>query len=216
MGWGQGRAWPILTGERAHYELAAGRDVRPYIAALEKFSSFGGMLPEQIWDYADLPSEDMYFGRAAGSAQPLVWAHAEYLKLLRSVTDNHVFDCTSVVYDRYILGRHREHFRRYLGIFQLGRPISAIVQGGVLRILDAACFSVVYTTDNWATKTQLDAHTLGSVGCFADIPVAAHQTGSIVFTLHWPEQDRWLGHDYEVAVHTVTPDQGTAAEKPKV
>jgi glucoamylase len=216
MGWGQGRAWPILTGERAHYELAAGRDVRPYIAALEKFSSFGGMLPEQIWDHADLPSEDMYFGRAAGSAQPLVWAHAEYLKLLRSVTDNQVFDCISVVHDRYISGRHREHFRRYLGIFQLGRPISVVVQGGVLRIVDATCFSVTYSTDNWATKTQLDAHTLGRVGCFADIPIAADQTGSIVFTLYWPGDDRWLGRNYEVVVHAVPPAEGTPAEKPKV
>ena len=64
MGWGQGRAWPILTGERAHYELAAGHDVTPYITAMEQFSSFGGMLPEQIWDRADLPAEEMFFGRA--------------------------------------------------------------------------------------------------------------------------------------------------------
>jgi len=41
--YGQGRAWPLLTGERAHYELTAGRDVSPYITALERFSSFGGM-----------------------------------------------------------------------------------------------------------------------------------------------------------------------------
>ena len=27
IGWGKGRAWPLLTGERAHYELAAGRDI---------------------------------------------------------------------------------------------------------------------------------------------------------------------------------------------
>ena len=33
LGWGQGRAWPLLTGERAHYELAAGHDVKPYILA---------------------------------------------------------------------------------------------------------------------------------------------------------------------------------------
>ena len=109
MGWGQGRAWPILTGERAHYELAAGHDVTPYIKAMEQFSSFGGMLPEQVWDYADLPSEGMYFGRSAGSAQPLVWAHAEYLKLLRSVADGKVFDRISVVADRYARSQRQAH-----------------------------------------------------------------------------------------------------------
>ncbi len=52
LGWGQGRAWPIMTGERGHYEIAAGRDPAIYIKALEQFASEGGMLPEQIWDAA--------------------------------------------------------------------------------------------------------------------------------------------------------------------
>ncbi len=69
-GWGQGRAWPLLTGERAHYELAAGGDLKPLLRSLERFASFGGMLPEQIWDHADMPSEGLYlgpFGRARRS-----------------------------------------------------------------------------------------------------------------------------------------------------
>ena len=67
--------------------LARGRDVASHIKAIEQFASTGGMLPEQVWDYADIPSKGMYIGRPAGSAQPLVWAHAEYLKLLRSAAD---------------------------------------------------------------------------------------------------------------------------------
>ena len=62
LGWGQGRAWPLLTGERAHYELAAGHDVTPYIKALEGFSSQGGMLPEQIWDEPDIPQLGLKLG----------------------------------------------------------------------------------------------------------------------------------------------------------
>jgi glucoamylase len=138
------------------------------------------------------------------------------LKLLRSVADQQVFDCISVVQDRYILGHQREHFRRYLGIFQLGRPISAVVQGGVLRIVDATAFCVVYTTNNWATKTQVEARSLGRIGSFVDIPIKADQMGSIVFTMHWPEEDRWLGRNYEVPVHVIPPPQASAGEKPKV
>ena len=63
-GWGQGRAWPLLTGERGHYELCAGHDYTQHITAIEQFSSTGGMLPEQIWDYADIPSKGMYLGRS--------------------------------------------------------------------------------------------------------------------------------------------------------
>jgi glucoamylase len=215
LGWGQGRAWPILTGERAHFELAAGQNVSARIHALERFSSIGGMLPEQVWDYADLPSEGMYFGRSAGSAQPLVWAHAEYLKLLRSVADGKVFDRISVVERRYAVAKDKRTFQSRLEVFQVTRPISAVVQGGMLRIMDAARFSVTYTTDNWATQTCLEARVVGRPGAYADIPVGTDQTGSIIFTLFWPEENRWLGHNYEINIHAEVPSQGTAADKPK-
>ena len=84
-GWGKGRAWPLLTGERAHFELAAGRDVTPFIRALEGFASATGLLPEQVWDEQDRPEIFMALGRPTGSAMPLMWAHAEYVKLLKSV-----------------------------------------------------------------------------------------------------------------------------------
>jgi glucoamylase len=214
-GWGQGRAWPILTGERAHYELAAGRDVKSYITALEQFSSIGGMLPEQVWDYADLPSEGMYFGRSAGSAQPLVWAHAEYLKLLKSVADGQVFDRISVVADRYAVPAGKRTFQSSLEIFQTARPISCIVRGKTLRIMDQERFRVVYSTDNWATKSALDATYIGRPGAYVDIPTIAGQTGIIIFTLYWPGENRWLGHNCELTLVDQLPDQGTAAEKPQ-
>src|SRR5437667_385560 len=53
VGWGKGRAWPLLTGERGHFELAAGRDVKPFIRAIEGFASRTGLLPEQVWDEPD-------------------------------------------------------------------------------------------------------------------------------------------------------------------
>jgi glucoamylase len=215
-GWGQGRAWPILAGERAHYEFAAGKDVSSYIKAMEQFSSVGNMLPEQVWDYADLPEEGMYFGRSAGSAQPLVWAHAEYLKLLRSVTDGKVFDRISAVEDRYAVPKAERHFKNRLEIFQLTRPISALVQGGTLRIIDPNAFRVVYTTDNWTTKTALDSRSVGRSGSYADITINEDQTGSIIFTLHWADGDRWLGRNCEVGILSDMPDQGGAADKPMV
>jgi glucoamylase len=54
-GWGKGRPWPLLTGERGHYEIAAGRDATPFLQALENFSQGIGLMPEQIWDGPDLP-----------------------------------------------------------------------------------------------------------------------------------------------------------------
>jgi glucoamylase len=202
-GWGQGRAWPLLTGERAHYELAAGGDYKPLITAMEQFSSKGGMMPEQIWDAADIPSESLYLGRSAGSAQPLVWAHSEYLKLLRSTTDGQVFDRIAIVEDRYAVAQEKRRFRNHHEIYSLGRPILQIRAGYTLRIVDTGHFRVVYSMDNWATVNETISSLVGPAGSYADIVTTAGQAGAIVFTLAWPgegKSDRWLGRDVEVAI----------------
>jgi glucoamylase len=36
---------------------------------------------------------------------PLVWAHAEYAKLVRSLHDGRVFDMPQQAYERYVRGR---------------------------------------------------------------------------------------------------------------
>jgi glucoamylase len=104
-GAGTGRCWPLLTGERGHYELAAGRDSAPFLRAMEGFANDGRMLPEQVWDSDDLPDARLWRGRPTGSAMPLCWAHAEYLTLLRSRKDGFCFDRIPAVYQRYVQAR---------------------------------------------------------------------------------------------------------------
>jgi glucoamylase len=200
LGWGQGRAWPLLGGERGHYELAAGRDVKPFIKALEQFASMGGMMPEQVWDYEDFPQAGMYKGQSAGSAQPLVWAHSEYIKLLRSAVDGQVFDCISAVKERYAVGPGERKLKSNLEIFQTSRPVASIAAGKTLRVVDTVRFRMLYTVDNWATSTTVQSHPVGYAGSYADIATTPGQTGKIVFTFYWPEQDKWLGRNCEVEV----------------
>ena len=217
-GWGQGRAWPLLGGERAHYELAAGHDVKLLITAFEKFSSVGGMLPEQVWDYPDLPSEGMYEGRSAGSAQPLVWAHAEYLKLLRSVADGKVFDTISVVAERYAVAPGTRTFKSSIEIFQLARPVSQLTAGYTLRIVDAALFNVLYTLDDWQTQHTISGEFVGFPGSFADITAPSDASGKLTFTLHWPanagSSEHWLGHNIDVEIVSSTSQPAPIAVKP--
>lgn len=106
-GTGVGRPWPLLAGERAHYELAAGRPevAMQLLGVMRAQASDGGMLPEQVWDGPDLPARELWNGRATGSAMPLAWAHAEYAKLTRSLLDGRVFDMPQQPYERYV--RHR-------------------------------------------------------------------------------------------------------------
>jgi len=104
-GAGKGRGWPLLTGERGHYEVAAGRDASQYVRWLEALATPTHLLPEQVWDEDDRPEQHLKRGRPTGSAVPLLWAHAEYIKLLRSVREGRVFDLIPEVADRYIRNR---------------------------------------------------------------------------------------------------------------
>jgi glucoamylase len=106
-GVGVGRPWPLLAGERAHYELAAGRSevAVQLLGVMRAQASDGGMLPEQVWDGPDRPEFELVNGRPTGSAMPLVWAHAEYAKLVRSLHDGRVFDMPQQPYERYVRQR---------------------------------------------------------------------------------------------------------------
>ncbi len=176
QGWGVGRAWPLLAGERAHYELAAGRDVRALITAIEKFSSQGGMLPEQVWDAPDLPASGMYLGKPAGSAMPLMWAHAEYIKLLRSVSDGEVFDLVPIVASRY----RGQLARKDLEVWKLTRQVRAIVAGSVLRIVAAAPFRLRWSLDQTMREAASSSSGLGLE--FVDIATPAGQEAILRFS----------------------------------
>ncbi len=194
LGWGQGRAWPLLTGERGHYELAAGGDVKPYIRALEGFSSRGGMLPEQIWDAPDMPEMGLLLGKPTGAAMPLVWAHAEYVKLLRSVTDGQVFDRISVVAERYGSKKRPTPVE----FFRFDRPVRSMIAGRKLRLVAEEHFTAVWTVDDWKTTRSTDSHNLGCAGHYADLETATGSPGQLIFTFHWRSGDRWEGRNYEV------------------
>ncbi len=199
QGWGKGRVWPLLTGERAHYELAAGKDISALIETYERLATCGQMMPEQVWDEADRPDAGMRLGGPAGSALPLVWAHAEYLKLLRSVLDGKVFDRIDPVYERYCEPDGRSRTRRNLEIYSLRRPIQKINADDTLRILNGDRFDLLWSADGWKTVQTTPSRSLGSAGYSADI-APAQERGNLSWTLHWTELGRWLGYNVEVKI----------------
>ncbi len=195
--WGQGRAWPLLTGERGHYELAAGRDMKPFIRAMEGFGSSTGLLPEQVWDKPDRPEIYMLLGRPTGSAMPLMWAHAEYVKLLRSALDGKVFDLVPEVADRYLGNRKK---LSQLEIWKPNRRARSVKKGATLRIQAPAPFRLHWSNDDWqAVKDTLSSSTALAIE-FVDIPIAPAQRAPIRFTFFWTADSRWEGRDYAVAV----------------
>ncbi len=206
-GWGKGRVWPLLTGERAHYELAAGHDIAALIRTYEGFATAGQMLPEQVWDEPNRPGQRLRLGRPAGSAVPLVWAHAEYLKLLRSVTDGVVFDRVEPVYRRYAEPEGRGKLRRDLEIYSLRRPIQHMPAGTTLRVADPEAFTVTWTTDGWQTVRTTASRSMGSAGHAADLvpdlpKEGAEAGGRLEWTLQWTGDGRWLGYNVGVEMES--------------
>jgi glucoamylase len=197
-GTGIGRCWPILTGERGHYEVAAGREPMPFIQAMENFANEGGMIPEQVWDAADLPQARMKRGFPTGAAMPLCWSHAEYISLVRSRHDGVCFDRVEPAFQRYVArpvpSRHE--------IWSLRHPLRRMSHGKILRIILAAEASIVWSIDDWARTNHSDTtHETELNVWFADFPTA-HWPGPCVmaFTLFWQRDQRWEGRNWQVAV----------------
>jgi glucoamylase len=197
VGWGKGRAWPLLTGERAHFELAAGRDVKPLIGAIERFASTTGLLPEQVWDAQDLPEKYMFLGRPTGSAMPLMWAHAEYVKLLRSASDGQVFDLIPEVASRYL--GNRKACQRF-EIWKPNRQARVVKKGYRLRVQVPTSFRLHWTGDEWRTVNDTPSVATAFGVEFVDIPITAAQQAPIRFTFFWPQSNSWEGRDYVVEV----------------
>jgi len=198
-GWGQGSCWPLLTGERAHYELAAGRDVSALIKTIEGFCSPGGMLPEQVWDRDDQPQCGMRKGRPTGSAMPLVWAHAEYIKLLRSATDKRVFDRVDAVAERYA----RPRARGTIEVWRRDRQVARMDAGRRLRVEAEEVFELRWSADGWKTAETTPATAVDSCGFYADAMPNPNGQGAgdrLEFTLYWPLRGQWEGRNYSVIV----------------
>ncbi|HEY6350942.1 MAG TPA: glycoside hydrolase family 15 protein [Candidatus Angelobacter sp.] len=197
-GWGIGRSWPLLTGERAHYELAAGRDARSLIAAMENFSTSSGMLPEQIWDQPDLPHAHMRLGKPCGAAMPLMWAHAEYIKLLRSVRDRRVFDLIAPVAERYLENKGRKD----LEIWKSTRRMREIATGKVLRVQAAGDFRLRWTIDGGESQESTSVASGLDIG-FVDIPTPPGQSGEVRFTFVETEVAEFLDKSFEVGIKKI-------------
>lgn len=207
--WGVGRAWPLLTGERGHYELARGRDPGPYLEAMERFATATGLLSEQVWDRAESPTRHFELGRPTESAMPLLWAHAEYVSLLRSAADGRVFDRLPDVAERYADGHGRRPERE---VWTFARQPRTADPDADLRVIVGVPFRLHASDDAWRTTRDLDSIGTALGLHYVDLPPLGATGRSWTFTFYWPPADRWEGRNFSVvaaarpdAVPPVTP-----------
>ena len=195
---GVGRVWPLLTGERGHYELAAGRSTETCIRAMEGLASTTGLLPEQAWDQADEPRIYMFLGQPTGSAMPLMWAHAEYIKLLRSTADGKVYDTIPEVAERYL---SRSGERKRLEVWKQNRQVRFMHAGEALRVQGDAPFTLRWSSDDWKSEHDAKSTRNALEIDYVDLTDAPKSPGVCIrFTFLWTEGSRWEGKNYDVTV----------------
>ena len=125
-----------------------------------------------------------------------MWAHAEYVKLLRSVVDGQVFDLIPIVAERYL----KDHGRRDLEVWTTHRQVPQATAGQVLRIQAPESFRLHWTNDGWASAHDTSSTSTGIGVEFADIAIPGNQTAPVQFTFLWTASNRWEARDYEVRV----------------
>jgi glucoamylase len=108
---GIGRLWTFLTGERGQYEIAAGNlaAARTRLDTMAGFANEGRMIAEQVWDRKESPLpgpqasglQAFRFGAGTGSATPLAWSMAQFIRLAMNLKHGRNLETPEVVARRY-------------------------------------------------------------------------------------------------------------------
>ncbi len=121
---GNGHLWTLLTGERGEYELALQmengkrkmdnpkskiQNPKLRLDAMLAFANDGLMIPEQIWDKPEIPKRIDYgfipplkFGEGNGSATPLAWSMAQFIRLAINLKEGRNLETPDIVFNRYV------------------------------------------------------------------------------------------------------------------
>jgi glucoamylase len=198
-GTGIGRPWPLLAGERAHFELDAGNKgtAEELLRSLEHSTNGSRLLPEQVWDSADIAERELFLGKPSGSACPLVWAHSEYIKLVRSLRDGKIFDQPPQTVKRYRVEKRKGVY----GEWRFNNKCRIVPAGKTLRIAVQAPATIHWSSDGWQTAQNAITRDTGLGMHVADIPTNSLDPGHmIVFTFFWSGGQRWEGADFSVTI----------------
>ena len=195
-GSGIGRAWPLLTGERGHYALVAGGDPTPYLEAMAAMTGPAGMMPEQVWDSAPIPARGLKPGEPSGSAMPLAWAHAEFIKLMISRELGRPVDRPQAVWARY--GGKRPAPGR--AVWTQHAPISRIASGEGLILAVQQPGRLHWGKDGWQCAADLDLADTGLGLWTAELTAElVSKARRIDFTFQWRDGGS-AGRDFAVAI----------------
>jgi glucoamylase len=209
-GSGVGRPWPLITGERAMYEAQSGGDAAPYLKSLEGFANDGLLFPEQVWDRPDIAGKLLFTGKGTGAATPLMWAHSEYIKILRTLKDGKGCDLIEEVARRYADGGTAIQ----MSAWKKKTPIHFASFTETIRIISLEKASLRWTPDEWRTVNE-DRMTETGLGLYYRdfAPGSLTPDSVLTFTFRYTDRGEWEGKDFKIRVFEPTTEMRTVLGK---
>jgi len=126
-----------------------------------------------------------------------VWAHSEYIKLVRSLKDGKIFDQSSQTVKRYLVEKRAAVYWEW----RFNNKCRVMPAEKMLRIAAMAPTTVHWSHDGWQTAQDVPARNTGLGIYVADLPTSTLDAGhTVVFTFYWPDANRWEGTDYGVMI----------------
>ncbi|MGH7041896.1 MAG: hypothetical protein ACREFY_07175, partial [Acetobacteraceae bacterium] len=175
-----------------HHEVAAGRDPLALLETMAAMTGKGGMIPEQVWDAEPIPRRFLFPGRPTGSATPLAWAHAEFVKLVVSRRAGRPIDMPTAVAQRY-RGQRRPARRSF---WMPQAPIASFAAGTRVVVVLAQPALVRWGIDGWHQPRDVATIACGLGLHMADLPVdRLPPDGTIDFTWKWRDSGTWAGRN---------------------
>jgi len=112
---GSGHLWPALAAERGEHAIATGARLDAYVLldGMARTASGIGLIPEQAWENPDVPASPFGTqaecasigftnGKAAGSASPLTWSAASFVRLTANVKAGRITETPVDTVARYL------------------------------------------------------------------------------------------------------------------
>jgi len=209
-GSGIGRLWPLLAGERGHFEALAARSVTDQLTALLQMAGPGGLIPEQVWDAPDIAALGLTQGHPTGSAMPLVWAHAELIKLAVTRTTGSPTELLAAVRSRYNKAAPvvttAWYWRDATDIDTPdGGGFDVVPTGRDLVVEDSQPFTLHWGHDNWQDVADLNASST-AFGRYGATLTAAQLVGysTIEFTRDYPGGWEEKNHTIDIVASAPT------------
>jgi glucoamylase len=193
---GTGHPWPVLGAERAQQYLAKGQRAAAasVLASINRMNSGPGLVPEQVWDRADVATSPFgadpatasigfVNGQADGSASPLTWGSASQVRLTADLAAGRSLEQPAQVRDRYV-----SHHQGSTPL-TVTAPIDGSATGATTTVSGTAAAGASIDIADVATdanSTTTLTHTTAADGSFSVDVTSAAGTNVFVITSTTP------------------------------